>query len=807
MERIASRILPAAHLLKPGTWLDIQQRGEERIRRSASLTKKMDNKRTEFRKNFHEEVASVLADGVFTPSTASLQDHIGKGHGDLLEGIRTNMKIGDLELFGAPEDAPEESSVDADFAYFYEGKTKIPITQLLPTLTVSGTEDTKPGCWRVLFESEKSRLWAFLRMLAEMQQAALVGSEQQGDRCKKIMTDLLDTLPVVIVKMQAEDELWAEWSRSQTTGHTDLQHSTDRISNRFTFFAKLKQTLKKKLKDNLEKAEVTTKKLFEAYLDAEKEQKFRTAKGMTAVKRDNELSQLMKWGEFITKIGHMSCWRDLEVLLEGKTSFFTPTFGNIFCGLIENDEDIAKYVLNTLTACILEDEKWRKRVMEANATRMKSIVKTLVLQWKWAKNVFETCKTRPIMPAEKTTNDFALLETVFSRTEALQVMADSTGKKANLHPLSRELLDTCHKVLVEQAHFNVFQAAEAMNKNFENTIHIEALQNLCVPNIQDPWKDTHAQFAGQGMIVDAAGHEDAKEIENKAETASHMQLPTRKEAIKVAAQNELTLYHGTSFVKTGDTTQDRQRFFASELAKPRTAQTAQWNPETQGNRRGTMYDESGRRNPKWTYVKGRNRFRSKISFQKDDYDEFADVWAIMAKPGESSEGVTPGEVVSESSKKKNKVDVLMVWNAEQERANAVIMKKMKSMPGMDGQVKKTLLKGLQAHVERRLWDKSPDGEVGELAGLPGMQEELFEVFAGPLPSRRKHNFPMGGITDNMYPEEIVPLRNPKQSEPLVSVEVQKAIFPPDDDKAHDGEKSVRSDEVWAPCHVCSCFLY
>ena len=118
-----------------------------------------------------------------------------------------------------------------------------------------------------------------------------------------------------------------------------------------------------------------------------------------------------------------------------------------------------------------------------------------------------------------------------------------------------------------------------------------------------------------------------------------------------------------------------------------------------------------------------------------------------------------------------------------------------------------MLKAMQAHVERRLWDGAPDGEVGELAGLLGMLEELFEAFAGPLPSRRKHKLPMGGIMDNMYPEEIVPLRNPKKSEPQVSMEVRKLIFPPDDDKAHDGDKVVRSDEVWAPCHVCSCFCY
>ena len=756
---------------------------------------KMDPK-SEFQKKFHEEIALLRNADAFKFSTASLQDLLLRGYGDLAEGIRTTMKIGDLELFGAPEESPDESSVIADYEHFYNGKEMAQMSSLLPALTVIGTEETKPGGWRMLFESEKSRLWALLRMLAKLKQAALVGNESEAARCDKIVTDLLEALPVVIVKMKKEDELWAEWARSQATSHTDLGHSTDRITVRFTFFSKLKESLKQALKDAGKPAEVTVKQLFEAYIAAEEQKKFSTARGMTGVKRDNELSSLMKWGDFIAKIGGMDAWKALEVLADGKTSFFTPLFGSSFCGLVDNDEDIAKYVLSTLTAkCGLAghgeeavDEKWQKRVIEANVTRTKSIVKTLVLQWKWAKGIFDSSKSRPIMSEEKQTRDFETIETAFSMTEALQVMADSTGIKASLHPLSLELWTTCFKVLCEQAHFNVFQGAEAMNKSFQNTIQVDALQALCVANISNPWKDAHAQFAGHGK-KDAAQNEETEE-DTKALQASHTRLPTRKEAVKVAAKNELQLYTGTSFAKTGDVTQDRLKMFQSEIAKKKTAQTAQWNTETQGNRRGTLYDEKCRRNPKWAYVNGRNPFRGRVSFQKDDFEALADFWAIMAKPGEGP--------------MKDNIDVLMVWNAEQDKASAVIMKKMKSLLGVDGQVKKTLLKGLQAHVERRLWDGAPEGAVGELAGLPGMQEELFEVFAGPLPSRRKHILPMGGITDNMYPEEIVPLRNPKQSEPLVSEEVKKAIFPPDDDKPHDGEMVVRSDEVWAPCHVCSC---
>ena len=155
-----------------------------------------------------------------------------------------------------------------------------------------------------------------------------------------------------------------------------------------------------------------------------------------------------------------------------------------------------------------------------------------------------------------------------------------------------------------------------------------------------------------------------------------------------------------------------------------------------------------------------------------------------------------------------KTDVFVVWNAEQERASAVIQRKFKSIKGMEGKLKKTVLKGRQHHVERRLWDTTPESAtIGELAGLPGMNEEVYTAYAGPLPQKRKHHLPMPGITDNTYPDEIIPLRNPKKSEPRLSVEIVKKVFPPEDDKPHDGENVVRNDEVWAPCHVCSCLRH
>jgi len=287
------------------------------------------DRKSGFVQKFREEIASLLEVPVFKPGTASLQDHIDKGYGDLAEGIRTTMKIGDLSLVGLPEDSPEEGAVHNDYGYFYEGNEKAPLASLLPTLTVTGTEETKPGSWRVLYESDKSRLWAFLRLLLKMKEDSEVGLDHQGARFQKIVTDLLETLPVVIVKMQKEDELWAEWARGQSAGHVDLEHSPERTSVRFLFFTKLRETLKNQLKEMGRSADVTSKELFDAYVDAEKNKKFKTAKGLSGAKRDNELSQLMKFGEFVLKIGMMPCWKALEVLPEGKTAFFAPAFGNL----------------------------------------------------------------------------------------------------------------------------------------------------------------------------------------------------------------------------------------------------------------------------------------------------------------------------------------------------------------------------------------------------------------------------------------------------------------------------------------------
>jgi hypothetical protein len=180
-----------------------QSRRPCRLKEITSGTKRtkmagMESVKAEFQKKFNEEVQEILDEAAFQPGTLTLNDHLKNG--DLEEGIRSTMKLGDLKLFGAPADAPDERGVSEDYAYFYEGKDKEmkPLMALLPEITVTGNAETKPGEWKMLHDCERTRLWAFLRMIAKMKRDASIGNEHARERVEKIMKDLLPNLQVII---------------------------------------------------------------------------------------------------------------------------------------------------------------------------------------------------------------------------------------------------------------------------------------------------------------------------------------------------------------------------------------------------------------------------------------------------------------------------------------------------------------------------------------------------------------------------------------------------------------------------------
>lgn len=86
------------------------------------------------------------------------------------------------------------------------------------------------------------------------------------------------------------------------------------------------------------------------------------------------------------------------------------------------------------------------------------------------------------------------------------------------------------------------------------------------------------------------------------------------------------------------------------------------------------------------------------------------------------------------------------------------------------------------------------GHGHEFAGnFPGRENNLL-VYACAKPFAKKHKFlDQPGIDDSSYNLQIIPLMDPKDLEPMVSVEVKKAIFAPDGDG--NGDKTIRDQRV------------
>ena len=76
--------------------------------------------------------------------------------------------------------------------------------------------------------------------------------------------------------------------------------------------------------------------------------------------------------------------------------------------MVDNDQNIAQYVLHTLNRAfhdVVSDDnkvgiKWRQKVVEAPAVKLKSMVKTFVLEWNWAKQLMRSSQMQAISNKE-----------------------------------------------------------------------------------------------------------------------------------------------------------------------------------------------------------------------------------------------------------------------------------------------------------------------------------------------------------------------------------------------------------------------
>jgi hypothetical protein len=246
-------------------------------------------------------------------------------------------------------------------------------------------------------------------------------------------------------------------------------------------------------------------------------------------------------------------------------------------------------------------------------------------------------------------DDMALVTAALDINKAAELETDTSGKKSNMHVLSHELLRVVTGVL-SLKHFTSFATAEALNKSFQKTCQEEGLVALVLENLLNPWKDAGVVYAGE----QAKANEEVDKMtgtsgSKKEGEDDEYRKPTRAEAIGVEAKNEVKTYC-PSYVMTGNAATDTATLLStySSMTKNLDANSASWSSETQGNRRACWLDEAGRKNPRWAYVSGRNAYRCKLGFHKDDFEETLMLAHVRLSPQSSifllnpRAGIPPG---------------------------------------------------------------------------------------------------------------------------------------------------------------------
>jgi hypothetical protein len=694
--------------------------------------------------------------------------------GKLENGIRTTMGIGDMNVLGELVDAPAADNVESQKNHYFSAERikNTPSSMLLDTFTLTGKTDTENGKWKIVHEDQRTKIWAFL--------LALIEQKQESDQTLyKKMMEAAEKVEVMLLCMQEKDVLWQEWSKSEDNALNDIHFSTDRGTVRYNFMSKLCAALQ------LENpgTKVQRKDIFVAFEEAEKKGLFSTSSHVTKI-RLQDVASALAFGEQMIAWKLMDMWRELEVLpIDGKTPLYSARFAVTFPAMVHDSKEEATYVLCQLKRIYSQDVQGKaqlnkKKLLEGckSQKQMKATIKALAFQYLWAKSLVTSCENQSIQAPQKAKMDFDIVNQAFDIELAMKLVEDKTGKKASLHECSAQLLNVCLSVLVKLEHYNAFSAADALNKPFAQACRTDSLGRLMDEGVMNDWKLVSARYLSEMEKEKKAEQGGAEQAEEKDEEIKEL---TRDEAIQKQAVLEVETYC-LHLIRTGDPALDRDAILRFPIVKKDiTKDTANWNSHTQGCRRATLFDQTGAKNPRHAYVKGRNPYRTKLGFAVEDFKEQADTWSAYAAPGEGD--------------KKDKIDVLTVWT-DQSKASRAIRDKAATFPGVS--TKKTTLKAMQIHVERRLWSspEPPTGADNHLDGLPGVSEECIDIFAGALPERKKHLHTFGPFNDNLHPEEIIPLRNPAKSEPQVSMTVKKQIFPPDFDEPA-GSNCLREDEV------------
>ena len=447
-----------------------------------------------------------------------------------------------------------------------------PLQHLLPQMTICSkrNEATEKGEWLLIGEAQKLRVRAFIATLAELEEEVLKGKETLKPVVEKMIAAAAE-VQVTVCKYEDDLEFIKNYQAGEDADQKQMQHTNQRFTNRAKMFMRARiQISNLQIKDKIE-----AKDIVQYFQELEAKNKIRTTFKANRVTCADDVKRIEKQYTSLQNWHLIDLYESLEYTEEcGPTPLSGWSTARFFLKTVENDGDIASYVLRVLEKVILGPEDLSKTLNKAkvleSGKKTQQVMRAITLQFKMMRDLLDCLEKKQVATPEKMKADFEILRKCLDFTAFAELQKDTTGIVQNLTFPAQLLYDLCAKI-VSQKLYGKFAEAEQNNPSYQKMYTSSALTELYAP-ITTKWEEAHHQFIPKLEKVET-------DNEPTADEPGHSEVKlTRHEAKKRYATADRDGYI-KSYVLTGDEAVDRQNLQAFHVCRT-TRNNAPENPDT-----------------------------------------------------------------------------------------------------------------------------------------------------------------------------------------------------------------------------------
>lgn len=221
--------------------------------------------------------------------------------------------------------------------------------ELLPIMAIchQNNKDTTNGQWEVLSEAHKLKIWAFILAAEEMQNLALCGNERAGEALEK-MKKAAENIQVTLCEYEDDEAFTRNYNEAENADHDQMQKTNSRFTNRGKMFLRARIQVSKK-----KGGSCTSQDIVAYFQDLEAKQKIKTTFSKNRVTSAEDVTRVEKVYGFLQNHHLDGLYEKLEWSPEvGQTPLSQWTTSRFFMAVVENDGDLARYLLKVLENAI-----------------------------------------------------------------------------------------------------------------------------------------------------------------------------------------------------------------------------------------------------------------------------------------------------------------------------------------------------------------------------------------------------------------------------------------------------------------------